>query len=723
MSATLTASPPTTVLPPVAKAAPKMVTLHGETRQDDYFWLRDRGDPAAIAYVEAENAYTQAMMKDTEDLQTQLYAEMLGRIKQTDLSVPVPRDGYFYYTRTEEGKQYAIYCRKRESLEAVEEILLDCNFLTEGRKYFHIGVFAPSPNHRLLAYSVDFDGDEIYTLRIKDLETGALLADEIPNTSYSLEWADDNATFFYTVLDEAKRPYKVFRHALGAASDTFVYHEADKRFELEVSKTSSRAFILIGTASSLTTEIRCLRADDALGEFRVVVPRVHEVEYDLTHHGDSFFIRTNDGARTFRVVEAPVSDPSKTNWKELLAVRPSVTVEGVTAFEDYLVVEERELGLTRLRIQRVSSGELHYVEFPEPVYSAVLTGNAEFATRRLRFTYSSLVTPNSVFDYDMDTRERELKKQQEVLGGYDPSRYQSERIFAPAPSGAATALDGAQVPISLVYRKGVPREGGAPLLLYGYGAYGLSMEPVFSSDRLSLLDRGIVFAMAHVRGGGDLGKTWHEDGRLLKKKNTFTDFIACAEFLIAHGYTAPDRLAMEGRSAGGLLIGAVMNMRPDLFAAAIAGVPFVDALNTMLDPSLPLTIGEYEEWGNPSDKIYYDYIGSYAPYENVKAQRYPAVLITAGLNDPRVSYWEPAKWAARLRKLKTDSNLLLLKTNMGSGHFGASGRYEYLKEKAFHYAFLLKVLEHTGRGARLQTENPLAPRSVVREVSEKTLSS
>jgi oligopeptidase B len=503
--------------------------------------------------VEAENAYTQAMMKDTEDLQTQLYAEMLGRIKQTDLSVPVPRDGYFYYTRTEEGKQYAIYCRKRESLEAVEEILLDCNFLAEGRKYFHIGVFAPSPNHRLLAYSVDFDGDEIYTLRIKDLETGALLADEIPNTS--------------------------------------------------------------------------------------------------------------------------------------------VTVEGVTAFEDYLVVEERELGLTRLRIQRVSSGELHYVEFPEPVYSAALTGNAEFATRRLRFTYSSLVTPNSVFDYDMETRERELKKQQEVLGGYDQSRYQSERIFAPAPSGAATAPDGAQVPISLVYRKGVPHEGGAPLLLYGYGAYGLSMEPVFSSDRLSLLDRGIVFAMAHVRGGGDLGKTWHEDGRLLKKKNTFTDFIACAECLIARGYTTPNRLAIEGRSAGGLLIGAVMNLRPDLFAAAIAGVPFVDALNTMLDPSLPLTIGEYEEWGNPSDKVYYDYIESYAPYENVKAQQYPAVLITAGLNDPRVSYWEPAKWAARLRKLKTDSNLLLLKTNMGSGHFGASGRYEYLKEKAFHYAFLLKVLE------------------------------
>jgi oligopeptidase B len=391
------------------------------------------------------------------------------------------------------------------------------------------------------------------------------------------------------------------------------------------------------------------------------------------------------------VVEAPVSDPSKPNWKEAVSARSSVTIEAVTAFEDYLVAEERELGLSKLRVQRLSngrlsSGEVHYVEFPEPVYSAALSGNAEFATPRLRFTYSSLTTPNSVFDYRMDTRERELKKQQEVLGGYDPSRYESERIYA-------TALDGAQVPISLVYKKGPRREGGNRLLLYGYGAYGISMEPVFSSDRLSLLDRGVVFAMAHIRGGGDLGKPWHEDGRLLKKKNTFTDFIASAEFLIAKGYTAPERLVIEGRSAGGLLIGAVLNMRPDLFAAAIAGVPFVDALNTMLDPSLPLTVGEYEEWGNPADKTYYDYIKSYAPYENVEAGSYPPVLITAGLNDPRVSYWEPAKWAAKLRKLKTDTNLLLLKTNMGSGHFGASGRYEYLKEAAFNYAFLLKIFE------------------------------
>ncbi|HLH42483.1 MAG TPA: S9 family peptidase [Bryobacteraceae bacterium] len=705
MSATITAPPPTPLLPPVAKTVPTAIALHGDIRQDDYAWLRDRSHPDTIAYLNAENAYTEAVMRDTEPLQARLYAEMLGRIRQTDSTVPVRRDAYFYYTRTEQGKQYPIYCRKRASLDAGEQILLDCNVLAQGQKYFHIGVFAPSPDHRLLAYSVDFDGAEIYTLRVKNLETGALLADEIPNTSYSLEWSNDSATFFYTVLDQAKRPFQVFRHRLGAASDTLVYHETDKRFELELSKTSSRAFILIASASSLTSEVRWLRADDPLGQFRVALPRVPQVEYDLTHRGGSFFIRTNDGAPTFRLVEAPVSDPSKANWKEVLPGRPSVTLESALAFEDYLVVEERELGLTRFRILHASGKQVHYVEFPDPVYSAALSGNAEFSTRLLRFTYSSLVTPNSVFDYDMQTRQLELKKRQEVLGGYDPSRYQSERVYAPA-------ADGVPVPISLVYRKDARQRGAAPLLLYGYGAYGLSMEPVFSSDRLSLLDRGVVFALAHVRGGGDLGKLWHEDGRLLKKKNTFTDFLACAEFLIAQGYTTPACLAIEGRSAGGLLIGAVMNMRPGLFAAALAGVPFVDALNTMLDPSLPLTVGEYEEWGDPSDKTYYDYIKSYAPYENVRAQPYPAVLITAGLNDPRVSYWEPAKWAAKLRKLKTDANLLLLKTDMGSGHFGASGRYEYLKEKAFHYAFLLKALELAGCGEPLHSvpePRPAAP--------------
>ncbi|MBV8844043.1 MAG: S9 family peptidase [Bryobacterales bacterium] len=686
MSATLTSPPGQGALkPPVAKIAPKYMTVHGDVRADNYFWLRDRSDPDTIPYLEAENSYTQAVMKDTEELQSRLYAEMLGRIKQTDLSVPVKRDDYFYYSRTEEGKQYSIYCRKQGSLDAPEEVLLDANAMAEGQKYFRIGVYAASPNHALLAYSTDLTGDEVFTLRVKNLATGDLLTDEIQGTSYSLEWAGDNATLFYTVLDEAKRPFKVFRHALGEASDTLVYHEPDRRFEVDLSKTSSRAFILLTSRSPLTTEIQYLPSDDPRGSFRVVLPRAHEIEYDLTHHGDSFFIRTNDGAKTFRLVKAPVSTPQKANWKEVISARQSATIEDVTAFEDYLVVEERELGLPRIRIENLVSGLTHYVGFPEPVYSVGLTGNAEFSVKKLRFSYTSLTTPTSIFDYDMETRARELKKQQEVLGGYDSSLYQSERIYATAP-------DGVKVPVSLVYKKGVQKDGSAPMLLYGYGAYGLSMEPVFSSDRLSLVDRGVIFAIAHIRGGGDLGKPWHEDGRLLNKKNTFTDFIACAEHLIANRYTQAGRLAIEGRSAGGLLIAAVLNIRPELFGVALAGVPFVDAVNTMLDASLPLTVGEYEEWGNPEDRIFYDYIKSYAPYENVAPKAYPTLLITAGLNDPRVSYWEPAKWAAKLRAVKTDTNPLLLKTNMGSGHFGASGRYEYLKETAFNYAFLLKAL-------------------------------
>jgi oligopeptidase B len=687
MSETQTApSERVTAQPPVAKIVPKISTTHGDTRQDNYFWLRNRSDPDTIAYLDAENAYSKSMMAGTEEVQAKLYSEMLGRIKQTDMSVPVKRDEYFYYTRTEEGKQYPIYCRKHRALEGAEKVLLDANAMAEGQKYFRVGVFAPSPSHKLLAYSVDLTGDEVFSVHFKNLESGAALPDEIQNTSYSLEWAADGATLFYTVLDEAMRPFKVFRHVLGEAEDSLIYHEPDRRFEVDVSKTSSRTFVLINSRSPLTTEVHWLRADDPRGNFRVVLPRVHETEYDLTHHGESFFIRTNDGAKTFRLVQAPVSDPSKPNWKEVIAPRDAVTIEDATAFEDYLVLEEREAGLPRLRIHRLSSGLTHYVDFPESVYATGLTGNAEFATTRLRFSYSSLTTPNSIFEYDMNTRDRELKKQQEVPGGYDASLYQSERVYA-------AANDGAQIPISIVYRKGFKKDGSAPMLLYGYGAYGLTIEPVFSSDRLSLLDRGIVYAIAHIRGGGDLGKPWHEDGRLQKKKNTFTDFIACAEHLIRTAYTRPENLAIEGRSAGGLLIGSVLNMRPDLFGVALAGVPFVDALNTMLDSSLPLTVGEYEEWGNPEEKPFYDYIKSYAPYENVAVGPYPVILITAGLNDPRVSYWEPAKWAAKLRALKTDNNVLLLKTNMGSGHFGASGRYEYLKETAFNYAFLLNAFK------------------------------
>jgi oligopeptidase B len=464
-----------------------------------------------------------------------------------------------------------------------------------------------------------------------------------------------------------------------------VYHEKDEKFTVELGKTSSREYILINLGSSLTSEVRYLSASHPDGAFQPILPRVHEVEYDVTHHGSSFFIRTNDGAKTFRLVEAPVKDPSRKNWKEVLPGRPDSTLEQAFAFEQYLVTEERLKGLNQIRIRNFSTGKDHFVEFPDPVYTADLGQNAEYSSRLVRFNYSSLIVPNSVFDYDMETHTKELKKQQEVVGGYDATQYATERIFAKAP-------DGVEIPISVVYRKGLKRDGSAPMLLYGYGSYGISNDPRFSSDRLSIIDRGVVYAIAHIRGGGDLGKPWHEDGRLLTKKHTFTDFIACAEHLIAEKYTSPARLGIEGRSAGGLLVGAVTNMRPDLFAAVIAGVPFVDALNTMLDPTLPLTIGEYEEWGNPEEKPSYDYIRSYSPYDNVEAKAYPSMLITGGLNDPRVSYWEPAKWAAKLRAMKTDTHVLLLKTNMGSGHFGASGRYEYLKETAFNYAFLLNAL-------------------------------
>ena len=654
------------------------MTVHGDTRVDNYFWLRDRKNPDTIAYLEAENRYTKEKLQHTEALQAALYAEMLGRIQQTDLSVPVKRDEYFYYTRTEEGKQYAIHCRKKGT--EPEEILLDCNQLADGQKYFRLGAFIASPNHRLLAYSVDFEGDEKYTVRVKNLHTGDLLADEIPNTSYTLEWAADNATFFYTILDDALRPYKVFRHSLGVKKDPLIYHEPDERFTIDLSSTRSRAYIFININSSLTSEVRYLRKDQPTGDFRVLLPRVYETEYDATHRGDSFFIRTNDGAKGFRVVEAPVADPSKANWKEIIPGRNGITIESLTAFADYLVTEERHRGLTQIYIRKPHAGEQHSIEFPEPVYTAELGANAEFNTKLLRFHYTSLVTPASVYDYNMETRERELKKQQQVLGGYDPEQYQSERIHA------------GEVPISLVYKKGFVRDGNARMLLYGYGSYGISIDPSFSSDRLSLLDRGFVYAIAHIRGGMDLGKPWHEAGRLLQKKNTFTDFIACAEKLIAEKYTSAARLAIMGRSAGGLLMGAVSNLCPDLFAAVVAGVPFVDSLNTALDASLPLTVGEYEEFGDPSKPEFYDYMKSYAPYENVTAQAYPAMLVTAGLNDPRVSYWEPAKWVAKLRALKTNDRPLLLKTNMGSGHFGASGRYEYLKETAIEYAFLLDVL-------------------------------
>jgi oligopeptidase B len=518
---------------------------------------------------------------------------------------------------------------------------------------------------------------------VKDLKSGAVLPDRVERTYYDVEWANDNKTLFYTVLDEAKRPYRVYRHALGAASsDPVVYEEKDERFHTTLGKTLSEKFLLIQLESSITSEVRYLRAADSTGEFRVLAPREQDHEYDVTEREGEFWIRTNAGAKNFRLVKAPVADPSRKNWQEVIAHRPDVKIESVEAFANHLVLTERENGLRRLRIRKLPDNTDHYVDFPEPAYVVTPAQNYEYATNTVRFSYNSLVTPPSICDYDMDKRSRELIKREDVLGGYDPDKYSSERIFA-------TAKDGTKVPIALVYRKGLKRDGGAPALLYGYGSYGMTMDASFSSARISLLDRGFVYAIASIRGGSDMGEPWHDAGKMLNKLNTFTDFIAAAEHLIAQKYTSSERLAIMGGSAGGLLMGAVVNMRPDLFKAVVAKVPFVDVVTTILDPSLPLTVIEYEEWGNPNEKKYYEYMKSYSPYDNVKPQAYPNMLITGGLNDPRVSYWEPAKWAAKLRAVKTDKNMLLLKTEMGAGHFGVSGRYEKIKETAFDYAFVL----------------------------------
>ena len=675
------------IKPPVAERIPKRDVVQDEERTDNYFWLRDKSNPKVIEYLEAENGYTEAVMKHTERFQEQLYQELLGRIKETDLTVPEKQDDYFYYTRTETGKQYRIYCRKQESLDGTEEILLDGNALAEGHDYMAIGAYEVSPNHQLLAYAVDTTGDEKFTLRVKDLSTGELLPDEVPNIYYGVEWANDNQTLFYTTLDDAKRPYKLHRHQLGsdAQEDVLVYHETDEAFYLGIGKTRSKAYLLMGLESNNTSEVHYLDADDPTGNFKVFQPRHPEVEYSVEHHSDRFLIVTNADAKNFKLIEAPVEAPTEANWKEVIPHRETVKLDSVSPFQNHLVAYERENGLKQIRIFNLATNEVHSVDFPEPVYTFWGIGNREFNTNTLRFHYSSLITPTSVYDYNMDTRTRELKKQEEVLGEYDPSRYESQRIFA-------EAADGTAIPISLVYKKGMTQDGNNPLFLIGYGSYGASIDPNFSSNRLSLLDRGLIVAIAHIRGGGEMGRPWYESGKLLNKKNTFTDFITCAEHLLAESYTASDKLVIQGGSAGGLLMGAVMNMRPELFKAVIAHVPFVDALNTMLDASIPLTVIEYDEWGNPNEQPYYDYIRSYSPYDNIEAKNYPNLLVTAGLNDPRVHYWEPAKWTAKLRALKTDSNRLLLKTEMGSGHGGPSGRYDALKETAFEYAFIFDVL-------------------------------
>jgi oligopeptidase B len=679
---------PTTVTeprPPVASRRQHVSTLHGITRQDDWFWLREREDPEVRGYLEAENAYTESVMAPAKPLEDELYRELVARIQETDLSVPERDEEWLYYHRTQEGKQYPIYCRRRGSMEAPEEVLLDENVLAEGHAYFRLGALEVSPDHTKVAYAVDSSGSEEYTLRVRDIATGTDLPDTIVGAGGNLCWAADSSTLFYVVLDAAHRPWCVLRHRLGedVASDTIAHQEHDHAFFVGVALSKSKRFVLLEAHSHTTSEAWFLPADEPEGFFRLVRPRVAGVEYDLADHGDRFFVVTNEGARNFQLVELPVADPSQPS-KPVLPPSDRVKLDGLETFEQHLVVYEREDGLRQVRIIDLRSGEQHRVAFPEPVYTVRRHSNPDFRSRVVRFTYTSLVTPASVIDYDMDERTWTERKRT-VVHGYDPAPYRSARAHATAP-------DGTSVPVSLVWKEPLALDGSRPMYLLGYGSYGSSYEPSFSSTYLSLLDRGFVVGIAHVRGGEELGRPWYDDGKLLRKKNTFSDFIACAEELIRQGYTSPDRLGIAGGSAGGLLMGAVANMRPDLFAVVVADVPFVDVVNTMLDATLPLTVIEYDEWGNPVDETHGRYMLDYSPYDNVRAQAYPHMLVTAGFNDPRVQYWEPAKWVAKLRATRTDDRRLLLKTNMGAGHAGASGRYDYLREVAFKYAFVLDTL-------------------------------
>jgi oligopeptidase B len=683
------ASVPATVTPPTAKRVPVERRVHDETVIDEYAWLRDRDDHDVIAYLEAENTYLRQVLAPTADLRRTVFEEIKARTQETDLTVPVRKGPWWYYGRTVEGLQYAIRCRRAEEQDAsTEQVLVDFNEVAGDSPYLDVGDFEVSPDHRIVAYSVDFDGDEIFTMRFKDLDTGEDLPDEIPGTYYGAAWSADSGTFFYVTPDEARRPYRLWRHRLGTdvSTDELVYEEEDQRFFVGVHLTRSERFIVLGLHSMVTTEARVLPADDPGGEFRVVEPRREGVEYYVDHQGERFLIVTNAEALDFRLVEAPVTDPGREHWRDVIPHEPGTRILAAEAFAGHVVVHLRRDALKGLRVIRTSDGATHDVEFDEPVYTVMaFEDNPEYDATIYRFHYTSLVTPASVYDYDLDARTRTLRKRQPVLGDFDPDRYESIREWAMAP-------DGTLVPLSLVRRRDHPA-GPAPTLLYGYGAYEASMDPGFSIPRLSLLDRGVTFAIAHVRGGGEMGRSWYEDGKLLHKRNTFTDFIAAADHLIELGYTSPDLLAARGGSAGGLLMGAVANLGPERFHAIVAEVPFVDNVNTMLDPSLPLTVTEWEEWGNPvTDPEAYHYMRSYSPYENVARRPYPAILATAGLNDPRVSYHEPAKWVARLRAEATGDAPLLLKTEMGAGHSGPSGRYDAWRDEALVLAFVLDQL-------------------------------
>ena len=678
--------------PPVAAKKPKTTEIHGYKLTDDYFWLREKdqtGKPVAEAYkyLEAENAYTEAVMKPTADLQKKLYDEMLGRIKQTDDSVPYRLGNYTYFTRFVEGKQYPVYLRKKLDKNAAEETTLDGNKMAEGLKFFSIGSYTISPDGNLLAFSTDTTGYRQYTLQIKDLRTGQILPNKIERVT-STAWAADNNTLFVGTEDQTtKRSDKIFRHDVKANATAEIYTEKDELFQVGVGASRDKKTVYIQAGSSKTSEIRYLPADQPTGEFKIVLPRETDVEYDAEIYDGKFFITTNKGAKNSRVVTAPLNDPTEKNWKEFVAHNPKIKISNVSFFKNHAVVSERENGLEYLRVidmkSKDANNKAHRIETPEPVYTIGLAANPEFDVEKIRFNYNSMVTPTSTVEYDLNTKQRTTLKEQEIPSGYDKTKYEAKRIFVKSRDGSA------DIPVALVYKKGVKMDGSAPMLLYAYGSYGASIPPSFSTARTSLIDRGVIYALASIRGGGELGEDWRDAGKMYKKINTFTDFVDVADYMAKNKYTSADKLVIQGGSAGGLLMGAVVNLSPQSFKAAIAQVPFVDVINTMLDASLPLTTGEYIEWGNPNEKAAFDYIRTYSPYDNVKAQKYPSMLIEVSLNDSQVPYWEGAKWAAKLRAMKTDDNVLLLKTNMGAGHGGASGRYDRLKEIAFDYAFAL----------------------------------
>ena len=683
---------PNNLKAPIAEKKAKDVGLHGDSRVDEYYWLNDyfkKGPDSTkvVEYLKAENAYLDTVMSGTKEFQKKLFNEMKGRIKEKDESVPVFRNGYYHYNRYEEGKEYYVYCRKKGSLDAAEEVLLNVNELSKGHDYFSAVGFNVSPDNKLLAFGVDTVSRREYTIHVKNLESGEVYKDAIYPTTGGSEWANDNKTLFYT----EKNPVtllseKIKRHTLGAeaSTDAVVYHEKDKTNYIGVGKTKSDKYIIIYTGGTLSSENLILDADKPNGSFVSFQPRMKEVLYNIDHLGDKFLIVTNKDAKNFKVMETPVDKTGVDNWKDLIPHRTDVLVEGIEVFKDHLVITEREKGLLKLRIQNKKTGDEHYLDFGEPAYAAYAGANPEFNTTTLRYQYTSLTTPNSTFDYNMDSKEKKLMKQQEVVGGYDPKQFVTERLFV-------DAKDGSKVPVSIVYKKGFTKDGTAPLLLYGYGSYGSSMDASFSSSRLSLIERGFVFAIAHVRGGQEMGRSWYEDGKMLKKKNTFTDFIDVAEALINQKYTSKEHLYAMGGSAGGLLVGAVTIMRPDLWNGVVAQVPFVDVVSTMMDPTIPLTTNEYDEWGNPENKDAYFYMKSYSPYDNVQKTEYPNLLVTTGLHDSQVQYFEPAKWVAKMREMKTGDNLLLLYTNMEVGHGGASGRFDYLKDVALQFAFLLAL--------------------------------